>query len=101
MVLMIPLILWEKVLQENASLEEEDGDEDDRIPNLLKDLYNLEDHVYGQKSMFAEVFEEAKRSAVEGGKFSRFTFTVKLLHVKSFYQISNAAFNTILNLLTL
>ena len=37
----------EKVLQENAGLEEEDGDEDDRIPDLLKDLYNSEDHVDG------------------------------------------------------
>lgn len=45
----------------------------------------------GQKSMFAEVIEEARRAAVEGGKFSRFTFTVKLLHVMSFYRISNVA----------
>ena len=51
--------------------------------------------------MFAEVLEEAKHTAHEGGKFSRFTFTVKLLHIKSFYRISNAAFNTILRLLSL
>ena len=91
----------ENVLQDHAGLEEEDGFEDDRIPDLLKDLYNSEDHVDGQRSMFAEVLEEAKRTAVDGGKFSRFTFTVKLLHVKSFYRISNAAFNAILRLLTL
>ncbi|CAM0902065.1 unnamed protein product [Alopecurus aequalis] len=91
----------ENVLQENDGLEKEDGYEDDRIPDLLRDLYNSEDHVDGQKSLFAEVLEEAKRVAVEGGKFSRFTFTVKLLHVKSYYRISNAAFNAILNLLTL
>ena len=59
----------EQVLQENAGLEEEDGDEEDRIPDMLKNLYNSKDHVDGQKSMFAEVFEEAKRSAVEGGKY--------------------------------
>jgi len=47
------------------------------------------------------VLEEAKRAAHEGGKFSRFTFTVKLLHIKSFYRISNAAFNAILRLLSL
>jgi hypothetical protein len=51
--------------------------------------------------MFAEVLEEAKRAAHEGGKFSRFTFTVKLLHVKSYYRINNAAFNAILHLLNL
>jgi hypothetical protein len=91
----------ESVLQENAGLEEEDGYEDDRIPDLLKDLYESEDRVDGQKSMFAEVLEEARRAAHEGGKFSRFTFTVKLLHVKSYYRISNAAFNAILHLLNL
>ena len=91
----------EKVLRDNAVLEEEDGHEDDRIPDLLKDLYDAEDRADGQKSLFAEVLEEAKRVAREGGKFSRFTFTVKLLHIKSFYRISNAAFNAILRLLSL
>lgn len=91
----------EKVLRDNAVLEEEDGHEDDRIPDLLKDLYDAEDRADGQKSLFAEVLEEAKRAAHEGGKFSRFTFTVKLLHIKSFYRISNAAFNAILRLLSL
>ena len=47
------------------------------------------------------MLEEVKRVAHEGGKFSRFTFTVKLLHIKSFYRISNAAFNAILRLLSL
>ena len=57
----------EDVLQ--ADLEEEDGFEDDRVPDLLRDLYMSEDLEDGQKSMFAEVIEEAKRAAVEGGKF--------------------------------
>ena len=35
----------ENVLQGDDGLEEEDGFEDDRIPDLLKDLYNSEDHV--------------------------------------------------------
>nr|XP_045088019.1 uncharacterized protein LOC123495193 [Aegilops tauschii subsp. strangulata] len=90
----------EKVLRDNAGLEEEDGHEDDRIPDLLKDLYDAEDRADGQKSLFAEVLEEAKCAAHEGGKFSRFTFNVKLLHIKSFYRISNAAFNAILRLLS-
>jgi hypothetical protein len=53
----------ENVLQENAGLKEEDGYKDDRIPDLFKDLYDAEDRVDGQKSMFAEVLEEAKRAA--------------------------------------
>jgi rubrerythrin len=91
----------ENVLQDNADLEEEDGYEDDRIPDLLKDMYMSEEPVDGEKSVFADMIEEAKRAAVEGGKFSRFTFTVKLLHVKSFYRISNAAFNAMLRIMTL
>nr|XP_051202656.1 uncharacterized protein LOC127316300 [Lolium perenne] len=70
----------EDVLQDG--MEKEDGFEDDRIPDLLRDLYMSEDLEDGQRSLFADVIEEAKRAAVEGGKFSRFTFTVKLLHVK-------------------
>jgi hypothetical protein len=89
----------EDVLQDG--MEKEDGFEDDRIPDLLRDLYMSEDLEDGQRSLFADVIEEAKRAAVEGGKFSRFTFTVKLLHVKSFYRISNAAFNAILHILNL
>jgi hypothetical protein len=92
--------LWKKVMHENASLEEEDGYEDDRMPDLLKDLYDAKDPVDEGKSMFAEVLEDAKRAVHDGGKFSRFTFTVKLLYVKSYYRISNAAFNAILNILT-
>nr|XP_051219843.1 uncharacterized protein LOC127337018 [Lolium perenne] len=89
----------EDVLQDG--LEKEDGFEDDRIPDLLRDLYMSEDLEDGQRSLFADVIEEAKRAAVEGGKFSRFTFIVKLHHVKSFYRISNAAFNAILHILNL
>jgi hypothetical protein len=51
--------------------------------------------------MFAEVLEDAKRVAHDGGKCSSFSFTVKLLHIKSYYRISNAAFNAILHLLNL
>ncbi|KAK1652435.1 hypothetical protein QYE76_070240 [Lolium multiflorum] len=101
MPMMMAIDFLENILQDNAGLEEEDGYEDDRIPDLLKDMYMSEDHVDGEKSVFADMIEEAKRAAVEGGKFSRFTFTVKLLHVKSFYRISNAAFNAILRILTL
>jgi hypothetical protein len=94
------------VVEENlvvdAGLEEEDGNEDDRIPDMFRDLYKSEPQGGdGEKTIFAELIEEAKRAASDGGKFSRFTFTVKLLHVKSYYQISNVAFNVILCILTL
>jgi hypothetical protein len=49
-------------------------------------------------SIFSQLIEEMKRAADAGGKLWRFSFTVKLLHIKSFYQISNAAMNAILRL---
>ena len=47
------------------------------------------------------MIEEAKRAASDGGTLARFSFTVKLLHAKSFYRISNVAFNAILRILSL
>ena len=89
------------VLENSFNLVEEDGDEDDRIPDLFKDLYESEPQGDGQNTIYAELIEEAKRSASDGGTMSRFAFTVKLLHVKSFYRMSNAALNGILHLLAI
>ena len=87
-----------------GDLEEEDQYEDDRIPDLMEDLYNAEDHAEdqgsGEESIFAKVLEEAKQALHEGSKFSRFSFTVKLLHIKSYYRFCNVGFNAILQLLT-
>jgi hypothetical protein len=44
--------------------------------------------------------KEAKRQLYPGcSKFSRFSFVVKLLHMKSLYRISNSTFSTIVKLL--
>jgi hypothetical protein len=44
--------------------------------------------------------KEAKRQVYRScSKFSRFSFVVKLLHMKSLYRISNSAFSTIVKLL--
>ena len=89
------------VPQEDVGLEAEDGYEDDRIPDLFRDLYESEPQGAGEHTIYAELIEEAKRAASDGGTLSRFSFTVKLLHVKSFYRISNVAFNAILRILTI
>ncbi|KAK1610453.1 hypothetical protein QYE76_045348 [Lolium multiflorum] len=52
-------------------------------------------------TIFAELIEEAKRAASDGGTMSRFSLTVKLLQAKSYYRISNVAFNAILLILAL
>ncbi|XP_071681510.1 uncharacterized protein [Lolium perenne] len=55
----------------------------------------------GNDTIFAELIEEAKRAASDGGTMSRFSLTVKLLQAKSYYRISNVAFNAILLILAL
>jgi len=88
-------------LVDDSGFVEEDGHEDDRIPDLFKDLYRSEPQGDGLNTISAELIQEAKRPASDGGTLSRFTFTVKILHVKSFYRISDAAFNAMLRILTL
>ncbi|XP_071679830.1 uncharacterized protein [Lolium perenne] len=56
---------------------------------------------FGKDTIFAELIEEAKRAASDGGTMSRFSLTVKLLQAKSYYRISNVAFNAILLILAL
>ena len=76
-------------------MDEEHEDPDDRLPDILQELYAAEQAVQsGEKSMFAAVLEEMKELH-PGSDHSRFSFLVKLLHIKSFYRISNVAFNAI------
>lgn len=53
-----------------------------------------------QDSFFKMVMREAKRQLYPGfTKFSRFSFVVRLLHMKSLYRISNFAFSAVMKLL--
>jgi len=53
-----------------------------------------------QDSFFKIAMREAKRQLYPGcTKFSRFSFVVKLLHMKSLYRISNSAFSAVMKLL--
>jgi hypothetical protein len=55
---------------------------------------------HDKESFFKIVMKEAKHQLYPGcTKFSRFSFVVKLLHMKSLYRISNSAFTAILKLL--
>ncbi|XP_066334951.1 uncharacterized protein [Miscanthus floridulus] len=66
---------------------------------MLADLYVAvqED---GEQPMFAKVLEDAKRALCPGSVQSRFSFLVRLLHIKSFYRISNTTLSVILKLLS-
>ena len=84
----------EFVLQENVGLKEDGGYKDDRIPDLLKDLYNSKDHDNGQKSMIVEV----KRQSVQL-MIAQYLHR-EVLNLKSFYRIKNVAFSAICRILT-
>jgi hypothetical protein len=50
--------------------------------------------------MFAILLEEMKQELYPGGPCTRFSFVVKLLHMKSFYRVSNGFFTALLKLLS-
>ncbi|WVZ76715.1 hypothetical protein U9M48_024667 [Paspalum notatum var. saurae] len=59
--------------------EQEEDDHDDRLPDMVKELFNAEDE------------EEMKKDLYPSAAYTRFSFVVKFLHIKSFYRISNEA----------
>lgn len=90
----------EHVTMDGFSLNEDD-DDDDRFPELIGDLYTAAEQG-GEGPMLAAVIEDAKRELYPGcARFSRFSFLVKLLHIKSFYRISNTAFSAVMKVLSL
>jgi len=80
-------------------VDEPDNEDDHGTSEMLADLYVAvqED---GEQPMFAKVLEDAKRALCPGSVQSRFSFLVRLLHIKSFYRISNIALSVILKLLS-
>ncbi|WVZ71512.1 hypothetical protein U9M48_020091 [Paspalum notatum var. saurae] len=92
---------------------EDDNNGDDRFDRMLQDLCTAEEQDKedaenedgnntddDNESFYRIVMEEAKRHLYPGcTKFSRLSFVIKLLHMKSLYRISNSAFTAILKLL--
>ena len=80
-----------------------DGDIDAvRFEELLEGLQTaaVEEGGIADDLFLTNLMAEAKRELYPGcTKFSKFSFVVKLLHMKSFYRISNTAFSAILKLL--
>jgi hypothetical protein len=69
---------------------------------LLEGLHTIavEDGRIDDDSFLTNLMKEAKWKLYPGcTKFSKFSFVVKLLHMKSFYRISNTAFSLILKLM--
>ncbi|WVZ83970.1 hypothetical protein U9M48_031056 [Paspalum notatum var. saurae] len=78
-----------------------DDDGDDGIPELLGDLYRGVDKDKNSRPKFTNILEDAKCALYPGcSNFSKFSFLIKLLHLKSYYRITNTAFDALLQLLS-
>lgn len=79
---------------------DDDDNGDDGIPELLGDFYRAMDKDMSRPK-FGKILEDAKCALYPGcTKFSKFSFLIKLLHLKSYYRITNTAFDALLQLLS-
>jgi len=67
---------------------------------MLADLYTAVEKDGGQP-MFVKLIEDAKHALCPGSAQSRLSFLVRMLHIKSFYRISNTRFSAILKLMSI
>jgi hypothetical protein len=86
-------------MNEDISLNESENPED-RLLDMVRELF-IAGEEGAHKSMFAAVLEDMEQELHPGASYTRFSFVVKLLHIKSFYRINNVAFSAILKLLSL
>jgi hypothetical protein len=76
------------------------GNYDDHgVPEMLGELYAVAE-ADGEKPRFAKVLEDAKKALSPGSKHSKFSFMVRMLYLKSRYQICNTAFTTMMTVIS-
>jgi hypothetical protein len=97
----------------SIGVAENDNNCGDRLDSLLRDLQNAvvhdsesgdgnneENDVPNRKNSFLQdVIKEAKCQLVPGSKYSKLSFVIKLLHLKSYYRVTNTAFSAFLRIL--
>jgi len=89
----------EHLIEDVPEDEPQDDPEDDQMYRMVQDLYPDQNHGPRTKSKFATILEEMKQVLHPDSPYTRFSFVVKLLHIKSFYRISNVGFSALLDLL--
>jgi hypothetical protein len=80
----------------------------DRVEDIFRDLMGVEfpsndvaDRDGNHESVFTAMMEEAKHELYPScTQFSKFSFVVKMLHLKSYYRISNSAFTAQMKVLS-
>jgi len=81
-----------------VDVEEPDNEDDHDSVEMIADLYTVVQQD-GEQPMFVNVLEDAKHALCPGSVQSRFSFLVRLLHIKSYYRVSNTTFSAFLKLL--
>uniref|UniRef100_K3YZR0 Transposase-associated domain-containing protein n=1 Tax=Setaria italica TaxID=4555 RepID=K3YZR0_SETIT len=89
-------ILRDDRVEEIVVLLDEDAGTKDGLPKMIADMCDAKEL---EGKMLECIKDYLKRKVSPGSKCTQFTFVVKLLYIKSFYQISNVAFNAILTVL--
>ena len=78
-------------------------DHDDKIlpdfDDLVQNMLTSEERAR-RVPKFERVLDELKQSVSSGSTFSRFSFLVRLLYMKSHYRVSNSYFDALLALLS-
>jgi len=82
-----------------VDVEEPDNEDDHDSVEMIADLYTGVQQD-GEQPMFVKVLEDAKHALCPGSVQSRFSFLVRLLHIKSYYRVSNTTFSAFLKLLS-
>jgi hypothetical protein len=81
--------------------EDFDDDDDDGLPDIFRDMFEAELTGAGGVPRFGSVLDELHKELQAGSRYTKFSFVVKLLHIKSFYRITNVAFTAMMKLLSL
>ena len=83
----------------------EEEEQEDHNDNILPDFDDLVQNLLTSEERarrvleFKRVLDELKQSISSGSTFSRFSFLVRLLYIKSHYWVSNNYFDALLALL--
>uniref|UniRef100_A0A453TCN9 Transposase n=2 Tax=Aegilops tauschii subsp. strangulata TaxID=200361 RepID=A0A453TCN9_AEGTS len=71
------------------------------VAYMVDDMFMSGRQGKGKPNLFSKLMEEAKKDLYEGcSDFTRLSFIIKLLHIKSYNRITNRAFNQFVELIS-
>ena len=91
---------------EGAAYQSDDDDERDvanggDVAYMVDDMFMSGRQGEGKPNLFSKLMDEAKKDLYEGcSDFTRLSFIIKLLHIKSYNRITNRAFNQFVELIS-